>query len=544
MQTDVSNVNVDEEHFLSALEIYLYKPHVVNKRVTTVRFALALTRQDRIYSTGRNVVDKRTLVSKNPRIYHDQDEYVLSDETSFEFRPIKSNSIDTKSCSVELPVYRFVLLTKENTIRLIAHGDELNKEILWLKDVLLSKLVKWSQNDIENSTENTTLKLISIEEYQREYERLKTKYGKYLTEHWCESTDPQKHVFEDIGIASYLLTYCRQYASSFAKPIKFLDLGCGNGLLVYLLASEGYAALGIDMRSRRSWSLFGTSFYQQSLIDPQSSNLHEFIRSNQYTILIGNHSDELTPWLPVLARQCFCSVFLLPCCFYDFSGKKFVSDKHDQSTQYEQYLNYVQTIATILNFDIKRDKLRIPSTKNICFILHDKDDERSSESIRQCLLDQFSIDINLEHAQPQLANHSSSVTKSKPAFYSTKFTIIQILFQYLVNSNTSLTLSAAYDLVPDELREELKSENGGLKSIILSYRHALCFNPQTKLINLANPQTNAIVEKQKQSSKITIRTKPCFFYTFHPNGCPLTNEQCAFSHCSIPEDQYKHFKKS
>ena len=130
------------------------------------------------------------------------------------------------------------------------------------------------------------------------------------------------------------------------------------------------------MRSRRSWSLFGTSFYQESLIDPQSSSLHEFIRANQYTILIGNHSDELTPWLPVLARQCYCSVFLLPCCFYDFSGKKFVSDKHDQSTQYEQYLNYIETIAAILNFDIKRDKLRIPSTKNICFMLHDKDDER------------------------------------------------------------------------------------------------------------------------------------------------------------------------
>ena len=169
---------------------------------------------------------------------------------------------------------------------------------------------------------------------------------------------------------------------------------------------------------------------------------------------------------------------------------------------------------------------------------------RSSESIRQCLLDQFNIDINIEHAQPQLANHSSSVTKSKPDFYSTKFTIIQILFQYLVNNSTSLTLSAAYDLVPGELREELKSENGGLKSIILSYRHALHFDPRTKLISLANPQTNSLIEKQKQSSKITVRTKPCFFYAFHPNGCPLTDEQCAFSHCSIPKDQYKRFKQS
>ncbi|UJR14154.1 hypothetical protein I4U23_001149 [Adineta vaga] len=530
MQFDISNINVDKEHFLSALEIYLYKPHVINKRVTTVRFALALTRQDRIYSTGRNIVNKRTLVSKNPRIYHDQDEYILSDDISFEFRPIPSNCSETKSCCVEIPVYRFELLTNENLIRLKVDGEQSTKEISWLSDILLSKIVRWCQNDIENSTENTTLKLISIEEYQREYERLKVKYGKYLTENWCENTDPQKHVFEDLGIASYLLTYCRQYASLFDKPIKFLDLGCGNGLLTFLLSSEGYPALGIDMRSRRSWSLFGSSLYLQSLIDPKSFSLHEFIISNQYTLLIGNHSDELTPWLPVLARQCFCNVFLLPCCFFDFSGKKFMTNNHDQSTQYEQYLSYVGEIANVLDFDIKKDKLRIPSTKNICFMLHDKNGERSSETIRRCLLDHFNIDINLEHAQPQLSNHPSTLVKSKPDFYSTKFSIAQILFQHLIKHDDSLTLSSAYDLLPNEIREELKSENGGLKSIILSYRHALYFNPQTKLIILSNPQSNSITAKQKPSSKITFRTKPCFFYMFHPDRCPLTDEQCAFSH--------------
>jgi len=201
MQFDVSNINVDKEHFLSAISIYLYKPHVINKRVTTVRFALALSRDDRKYATGRNIVDKRTLISKNPRIYHDQDEYILSDETSFEFRPIVSNLINTKSCNVQIPMYRFELLTNENTIRLSVYDENKGeKEILWLKDILMTKIIKWSQCNIDNSTENTTLKLISIEDYQHEYERLKVKYGKYLTENWCENTDPQKHVFEDLGM--------------------------------------------------------------------------------------------------------------------------------------------------------------------------------------------------------------------------------------------------------------------------------------------------------------------------------------------------------
>lgn len=200
MEFDVSNINVDKNHFSSAISIYLYKPHVVNKRVTTVRFALALDRTDRKYSTGKNIVDKRTLIAKNPRIYHDQDEYILSDDMSFEFRPILSNVVGTKSCSVQVSAYRFELLTNENKIRLSIPGKDSDKEILWLKDNLMPKLIKWCQSEIENSSENTTLKLISIEEYQHEYERLKVKYGKYLTENWCESTDPQKHVFEDLGI--------------------------------------------------------------------------------------------------------------------------------------------------------------------------------------------------------------------------------------------------------------------------------------------------------------------------------------------------------
>ena len=156
-----------------------------------------------------------------------------------------------------------------------------------------------------------------------------------------------------------------------------MDLGCGNGLLTFLLTSEGYPGVGIDMRRRRSWSLFGASLYLESLIDPHAVDLHELIRSGQYTLLIGNHSDELTPWLPVLARQCQCDVFLLPCCFFDFSGKKFMANSHNDSTQYEQYLCYIEELAETLDFDVKRDKLRIPSTKNICFMFHQPAECRS-----------------------------------------------------------------------------------------------------------------------------------------------------------------------
>jgi hypothetical protein len=148
--------------------------------------------------------------------------------------------------------------------------------------------------------------------------------------------------------------------------------------------------------------------------------------------------------------------------------------------------------------------------------------------VRDCLLNHFGIDINLEHADPQIPQHRSVSSKPKPEFYSIKFSIIKFLFEYLLTHPTPLTLSSSYDLLPNELCEPLKSENGGLKSIILSYRHALQFDPKTKLITIANPESNSI--SLKQSAKVILKSKPCFFDAFHPNGCPLTDEQCAFSH--------------
>jgi tRNASer (uridine44-2'-O)-methyltransferase len=37
----------------------------------------------------------------------------------------------------------------------------------------------------------------------------------------------------------------------------FIDLGCGNGLLVYLLTQEGFkGGVGLDLRRRKIWDFF------------------------------------------------------------------------------------------------------------------------------------------------------------------------------------------------------------------------------------------------------------------------------------------------
>lgn len=82
---------------------------------------------------------------------------------------------------------------------------------------------------------------------------------------WPEKTDPQKFVYEDVAIATYLLvrfsilhdqitvrvtslwynlqsqiTWEIQRREQKSEKLQsFVDLGCGNGLLVHILQSEG-----------------------------------------------------------------------------------------------------------------------------------------------------------------------------------------------------------------------------------------------------------------------------------------------------------------
>lgn len=43
------------------------------------------------------------------------------------------------------------------------------------------------------------------------------------------------------------------------KKPSFVDLGCGNGLLVHILSEEGYTGYGIDVRKRKIWDCYPAS---------------------------------------------------------------------------------------------------------------------------------------------------------------------------------------------------------------------------------------------------------------------------------------------
>ncbi|WFD42591.1 tRNA(Ser) (uridine(44)-2'-O)-methyltransferase [Malassezia psittaci] len=180
--------------------------------------------------------------------------------------------------------------------------------------------------------------LVPRDAYQDLYIELRTRYARNLIETWREVTDPKKHVFEDLGIAAYLMLLWKEM---FPAPVSidshngknwgqpsggFVDIGCGNGLLVHILHQEGYAGYGLDLRERKSWLIYRQ---QGARLESTSIDAPAIVRGDiqlpANSFLIGNHADELTPWLPILASCTHqCAGFLnIPCCAWTLEGNRF-----------------------------------------------------------------------------------------------------------------------------------------------------------------------------------------------------------------------------
>ena len=224
--------------------------------------------------------------------------------------------------------------------------------------------------------------------FQDRYTALKLKYAKNLVEGWLEVTDPLKHVFEDLGIAAFLIElWADMYRD---KPFPgFVDIGCGNGLLVHLLVEEGYSGWGFDARARRSWNKYGKQTPQGDSLQKRVLLPHFIPRSPRAeegeedydetmfhdgrfpkgTFIISNHADELTPWTPILATQSESPFISIPCCSHDLGGAKYRAppprDKTKSSSSYASLVDWVSRIAEECGWTVETEFMRIPSTRNI-----------------------------------------------------------------------------------------------------------------------------------------------------------------------------------
>ncbi|KAI4742863.1 DUF1613-domain-containing protein [Aureobasidium sp. EXF-12298] len=206
--------------------------------------------------------------------------------------------------------------------------------------------------------------------FQETYARLKSTYARSLIDGWAEVTDPAKHVFEDLGIASFLIELWKDMydcdtptddSTKIDQPGKdrqkppfpgFVDIGCGNGLLVNILIKEGFPGWGFDARHRKSWETFAPNVQSKlaegilvpEVLNPQNTAENDdevadvvekleavdLLRDRDFhngrfkrgTFIVSNHADELTPWTPLLAYLNGSPFIAIPCCSHNLAGAR------------------------------------------------------------------------------------------------------------------------------------------------------------------------------------------------------------------------------
>ncbi|XP_078534662.1 putative tRNA (uracil-O(2)-)-methyltransferase isoform X2 [Lissotriton helveticus] len=447
----------------------------------------------------------------------------------------------------------------------------------WLVNELLPKLAKWSAEP-KTSDFKSTLSLISVIRYSKLYQELKEKY-KEMVKVWPEVTDPEKFVYEDVAIATYLLILWEDERTEkkLTRKQSFVDLGCGNGLLVHILSNEGECA-----------------------ITPNDDFLFPDV-----DWLIGNHSDELTPWLPVIAARSSysCCYLVLPCCFFNFHGK--YNRRECKKTQYREYLDFITEVGITCGFDVEEDCLRIPSTKRVCLIGKSRtyqprdealiDEQRkeyiknqqsdvtrkkdySSCSITDCMqisnhFSQSDAGCNdeKEHQHCLYPEDNSKASESRAwisgflprekneqtrncATLPRDF-IDQVVLQVANllldtakeaqvecvseenakswNCGSSLPLKDVAEYLDRETLQRLKNECGGLQTLLRNNHQV--FEVHDARVHIRDWRK----EKAAKRAKLEFRRKPpsdllktrlCWFFMNHPDGCPLLSELCLFAH--------------
>ncbi|KAI1883493.1 hypothetical protein AGOR_G00232010 [Albula goreensis] len=445
----------------------------------------------------------------------------------------------------------------------------------WVRGVLLPKLVHWS-TESRQSEFKSTLSLIPVEKYSCMYQKLKEKY-KEMVKVWPEVTDPEKFVYEDVAIATYLLVLWEEERAEkgLTANQSFVDLGCGNGLLVHILSREGHPGKGIDVRKRKIWDMYGPQTHlEESAITPSDSFLFP-----DTDWLIGNHSDELTPWIPVISSRSSytCRYFVLPCCFFDFCGK--YQRRQCKKSQYKEYIDYISEISTVCGFNVEEDCLRIPSTKRVCLI----GKSRSYEPAGEAQMDE----IRTRFIQKRLSSSSSSSgpgTREGPATglvgghgdeepgltnrgdWGEGFQprekvevtrncaslprdfidgVVLRVGQTLLgltpeerhdkdtwNQGGSLSVREVAELLDKETLQTLKKECGGLQTLLRNNHQVFKVESGRVRIRDWRVETSEGTAKgqPKRKSPVAVKTRACWFHTHHPQGCPLPSERCLFAH--------------
>lgn len=240
--------------------------------------------------------------------------------------------------------------------------------------------------------------------------------------------------------------------------------------------------------------------------------------------------------------------FLIPCCMFDFYAK--FDSKLTNKSRSETYLDYLGKIGEKFEFEMYRDKLRIPSTKNSCFIgIQTGNDRKYLDSISEQIEDimgrsSSSLEFKARDLALEQARSSRNCTKNVPNDLK-EFIVRAVVDSLVVNDDKSnefvkkfdgsewncgrtISLNEVAGLFDQDVLKKLKLECGGIKTLLKN--HGRLFEVYERDRVRLRRITLLVIKDLDEEKRKLLKTKRCPFDQYHPNGCLVDNESCYFLH--------------
>ncbi|VDN93398.1 unnamed protein product [Brugia pahangi] len=513
------------EAFAKVIHIWKERCHTVNRRLLgVVSIDKQNSRHDHMLTLphvfSKNV-EIRKFIPRSPDVFSTcaYEASFCLDEYIVEFRPYVLD--EKRHPHISFP-YRLALeeiSDQQWNLSLFICNNATNYN--WLQKVAFPRLLKWFSEIDERKDITISHRLINMEHYSQVYCEIKNKWGQQIAAAWTERTNPQKFVYEDCAIAAYLIVYWRQKGF---LPQKFCDIGCGNGLLVYLLQQMKVNGYGIDLRQRKIWAKFVGTDLKEKTLNPKEDLLSDS------DFLIGNHTDELTPWIPIIAARSRSNFFLLPCCPFDFFNRFQKKCGMAAASLYSSYLLFIRSICLRLGYCVEEDRLKIPSTKRYCFLctVPASGLVENLENVISNILTRASLPNFVPREKIERIRNCSKLSRDFQQALTTK--IFKRFFELSSDKTTvywhekqSCSLKEIADVLNEEEKAQLRNSDGGLQTFLKNQHQIFKIVKGTVSIRNWAEEGNRRVEGK-------LRTRDCWFHKYHPNGCPLSAEDCSYKH--------------
>lgn len=249
-----------------------------------------------------------------------------------------------------------------------------------------------------------------------------------------------------------------------------------------------------------------------------------------------------------MAHKSRCNYFLIPCCMFDFYSK--FDAKFGEKSRSDSYLDYLERIGGGFEFELFRDKLRIPSTKNACFLGVNKRKDNNQISTAELVNERIEAVMGKSNAamefkprdltQEQIRS-TRNCTKNVPN--NIKTLIVGRVVDELVsqvgeimkkhdgtewNRGKTMTLNQVAELFDRDVLKKLKLECGGIKTLLRNHGRLFeVYDKDNVRLRVIDVNTFAALDEEK---KKVLKTKRCPFDQYHPNGCLLKHQDCYFFH--------------